>query len=61
MGERFDVNWRRRAGLEWLAWEGAGVSAAFPTREGGVSPAPFASLNLGLSVADAPAAVLENR
>lgn len=61
MNPEFLLEWRDAEGLRWLAWEGAGVSAAFPTREGGVSPAPFASLNLGLSVADAPATVLENR
>ena len=61
MGERFELEWREAGGLTWLQWEGAGVSAAFPTREGGVSPAPFASLNLGLSVDDDPAKVLENR
>ena len=40
MAERFDLSWREAQGLRWLAWEGAGVAAAFPTREGGVSPAP---------------------
>ena len=61
MSSGFLLEWRGAQGLRWLAWEGAGVGAAFPTREGGVSPAPFASLNLGLSGADEPAAVLENR
>ena len=61
MGAGFALEWREAGGLRWLQWEGAGVAAAFPTREGGVSPAPFASLNLGLSVDDAPANVLENR
>jgi len=61
VGERFALKWRAADGLRWLQWEGAGVAAAFPTREGGVSAAPFASLNLGLSVGDAPADVLENR
>ena len=61
MGARFALEWREAGGIEWLQWEGAGVAAAFPTREGGVSPAPFASLNLGLSVADEPGNVLENR
>ncbi|MCX6372139.1 MAG: polyphenol oxidase family protein, partial [Actinobacteria bacterium] len=61
MGARFTLEWREAEGLTWLQWEGAGVAAAFPTREGGVSPAPFASLNLGLSVDDGPANVLENR
>ncbi|GAB4014240.1 peptidoglycan editing factor PgeF [Spirosoma migulaei] len=35
--------------------------AAESTRHGGVSPAPFASLNLGINTADAPANVEENR
>jgi polyphenol oxidase len=61
VSEPFQMDWREAAGLSWLQWEGAGVAAAFPSREGGVSPAPFGSLNLGLSVADEPANVLENR
>ncbi len=55
------LEWRERDGLRWLQWECAGVVAAFPTREGGVSPAPFDSLNLGLSTDDAAGNVLENR
>lgn len=42
-------------------WPVAGVGAVMSTREGGVSVVPWASLNLGLSVGDAPAAVAENR
>ena len=61
MGARFALEWREAGGLRWLQWEGAGVAAAFPTREGGVSPAPFDSLNLGLSVDDAPENAQENR
>ena len=38
-----------------------GVRAAFSLRTGGVSPAPFDSLNLALHVGDADAAVDENR
>jgi polyphenol oxidase len=57
----FTLDWRTAGGLRWLAWEGVGVCAAFPTREGGVSKAPHDTLNLGLSVDDEPAAVLENR
>lgn len=38
-----------------------GVVAAFTTRAGGVSPAPYDTLNLGLSTADDPAHVHENR
>ena len=54
VGERFELEWREAGGLRWLQWEGAGVAAAFPTREGGVSPPPYDSLDLGLSVGDAP-------
>ncbi len=38
-----------------------GVSAAMSTRAGGVSAAPYASLNISRAVADEPAAVEENR
>ena len=48
-------------GLRWLEWRAGGAAAAFPAREGGVSAPPFDSLDLGLSVGDDPAAVLENR
>jgi len=37
------------------------VHAAFTLRMGGVSASPFASLNVGAHVGDAPAAVVENR
>ncbi len=53
--------WRERDGIRWLQWTAGGVTAVFPARAGGVSPPPFASLNLGLSVADEPDRVLENR
>ena len=58
-GEGF--RWRERDGVSWLAWQAAGVSAAFPARTGGVSAPPFDSLNLGLSVEDRAGDVLENR
>jgi len=38
-----------------------GFVHAFSTRQGGVSRAPFATLNLGAAVGDDPAAVAENR
>jgi len=38
----------------------AGVHAAMTTRHGGVSVAPFASLNLGYATADERAAVIQN-
>lgn len=37
------------------------ITAGFAGRNGGVSPAPYRSLNLGLHVGDDPAAVVENR
>ena len=37
------------------------IGHAFSTRQGGVSRAPFATLNLGANVGDDPAAVAENR
>jgi polyphenol oxidase len=37
------------------------VFSAESTRHGGVSPAPFASLNLGASTADTPGNIAENR
>jgi polyphenol oxidase len=47
--------------LTWPALEASGVDAAVTARSGGVSPGPYASLNLSLSVGDDPANVLENR
>ncbi|WP_076414476.1 peptidoglycan editing factor PgeF [Shewanella sp. UCD-KL12] len=38
-----------------------GVNIAFTTRNGGISKAPYASLNLGLHVGDSEADVLKNR
>ncbi|MBI9115460.1 peptidoglycan editing factor PgeF [Sanguibacter suaedae] len=40
---------------------GPGVRGAFTLRHGGVSPAPWSSMNLGLGVTDEPARVAENR
>jgi purine-nucleoside/S-methyl-5'-thioadenosine phosphorylase / adenosine deaminase len=48
--------------LPLLRWDAPGpYEVAFSTRVGGVSTGPFASLNLGLLTADAPAHVTENR
>ena len=43
------------------AWDVDGVGALMTTRTGGVSPAPWDTLNLGTAVGDDPAAVAENR
>ncbi len=51
-------------GLVWFESDllaGAGARAAFSTRGGGYSPAPYSSLNLGLHVGDDEIAVLNNR
>ncbi len=52
------------AGRHWLTpqWDAdTGIGACMTTRDGGVSSAPWASMNLGLGSGDAPAAVLANR
>lgn len=49
-------------GLLWPQWDAdARVGAVMSTRAGGVSAAPWDSLNLGLAVGDDPDAVAENR
>ncbi|HEX5297315.1 MAG TPA: peptidoglycan editing factor PgeF [Streptosporangiaceae bacterium] len=47
--------------LTWPALDASGVTAAVTARDGGVSGAPYATLNLSLSVGDEPSRVLENR
>lgn len=50
--------------LRWIQpdWPAPGnVRAAATVREGGISSAPFDSLNLGAHVGDDPSAVMENR
>ncbi len=59
-----ETSLRRVGGLEVLTWpalDGLGVEAFVTTRAGGVSGGPYESLNMGLTVGDEPAAVLENR
>lgn len=53
-----------RSAVEWIVprWNApANVRAAFTLRAGGVSIGPFASLNTGTHVGDAPEHVAENR
>ncbi len=60
----FGCSIRERGGvplLQWDAWLRDGVPHAITTRHGGVSRAPYASLNLGDHVGDAPGAVMANR
>jgi len=55
------VEWREQDGVRWLKAELNGAHAAFTTRIGGVSDAPFDSLNLGILTDDDPAHVHANR
>jgi YfiH family protein len=55
------MEWRENDGVRWLEADLGGATAAFATRLGGVSPAPYDSLNLGLLTADADANAIENR
>ncbi len=55
------MDWREQDGVRWLEAELPGARAAFSTRIGGVSEAPYDSLNVALKTGDQPAAVAENR
>jgi YfiH family protein len=55
------MRWRESNRVRWLEADLGEARAAFVTRAGGVSPAPFDSLNLGVLTDDAAAAVLANR
>lgn len=53
--------WRERQGVRWLEAALPDATAAFSTRVGGVSSAPFDQLNLGLLTGDQPESVDSNR
>jgi YfiH family protein len=55
------MEWREAEGVRWLEAELDGARAAFATRVGGVSEAPFDRLNLGVLTDDSNEAVVENR
>jgi len=55
------VDWQEKDGVRWLEADLGGARAAFAARTGGVSPAPFDSLNLGVLTDDANEAVVANR
>jgi YfiH family protein len=60
------MEWRETDGVRWLAAElgpaAGGVGrAGFGSRVGGVSEAPYDTLNIGVLTDDADAAVVENR
>jgi YfiH family protein len=55
------MDWRSEGQARWLEAALPGARAAFSTRLGGVSEAPFESLNLGILTDDEPTSVIENR
>ena len=55
------MEWRERDGVRWLEADLGTARAAFSTRLGGVSMAPFDSLDVALPTEDDAAAVEENR
>jgi YfiH family protein len=55
------MEWRESNGIRWLEAELADGRAAFSARHGGVSPDPYASLNLGILTGDEPSLVRQNR
>lgn len=55
------MEWREAGGVRWLQAQLAGGAAAFTTRAGGVSAAPFDGLNLGVLTDDERESVVENR
>jgi YfiH family protein len=55
------MQWRERDGVRWLEAELPGARAAFSTRVGGVSEAPYEALNVAILTGDERDAVRENR
>lgn len=55
------MEWRERDGVRWLEAELPGARAAFSTRVGGVSEAPYEALNVAVRTGDDPDSVRENR
>jgi YfiH family protein len=55
------MEWREREEVRWLEAELPGATAAFSTRLGGVSEAPYRTLNVAIRTGDQPDQVRENR
>jgi len=55
------MEWLERDGVRWLEADLPGARAAFSTRVGGVSQAPYDELNVAILTGDEPEAVRENR
>ncbi len=55
------MEWRERDGVRWLEAELPGARAAFSTRVGGVSAAPYEALNVAILTGDEIDSVRQNR
>jgi YfiH family protein len=55
------MDWREREGVHWLEADLPGARAAFSTRVGGVSEAPYEALNVAIMTGDERESVRENR
>ncbi len=55
------MDWKQRDGLRWLQAELPGARAAFTTRLGGASEAPYESLNVAIRTGDDRGHVRDNR
>jgi len=55
------MEWRERDGVRWLEAELPGARAAFSTRVGGLSDAPFDALNVAVKTGDEQGRVHDNR
>jgi purine-nucleoside/S-methyl-5'-thioadenosine phosphorylase / adenosine deaminase len=55
------MEWRERDGVRWLEADLPGARAAFSTRVGGVSEAPYDSLNVAILTGDERDKVRDNR
>jgi polyphenol oxidase len=55
------MDWKEQDGVRWLEAELPGARAAFSTRPGGVSEAPYESLNVAVKTGDEPGRVVDNR
>ena len=55
------MDWREQDGVRWLEAELPGARAAFSTRIGGVSEAPYDALNVAIMTGDERERVRENR
>ena len=55
------MQWRKQDGVRWLEAELPGARAAFTTRVGGFSEAPYEALNVAIKTGDEPGRVVDNR